>query len=61
MKEYKIHRLWKYSPPATHIPLNEIELNALAREGWRVVGFFDEDNLCVLLEREKETNNGLER
>lgn len=55
MKEYKVHLLWnknRISEGARE--LNEMELNRLAREGWEIVGFFDEDNLCVLLQREKE-------
>lgn len=62
MKEFKIHRLWRDSGVEGYsIYLNETELNDLARDGWEVVGFFDEDNLCVLLQREKENKNGLEK
>lgn len=62
MKEYKIHTLLsesRKSQPSRNI--NEFELNDLARDGWEVVGFFDKDNLCVLLQREKENKNGLEK
>lgn len=62
MKEYKIHRMWKTAGDFTNTRnLNESELNYLALDGWEVVGFFDDDNLCVLLQRDKENNNGLEK
>lgn len=62
MKEYKIHLLWsKNRQSANSRALNEYGLNRLAREGWEIVGFFDADNLCILLQREKEINNGLEK
>lgn len=62
MKEYKIHILWRESRKSQSArAINELELNGLARDGWEVVGFFDEDNLCVLLQREKENKNGLEK
>lgn len=62
MKEYKIHTLWRGSRKSQFTcTTNELELNDLARDGWEVVGFFGEDNLCVLLQREKENRNGLEK
>lgn len=62
MKEYKIHILWRESRESQSArTLNELELTKLSCDGWDVVGFFDKDNLCVLLQREKEDKNGLEK
>lgn len=62
MKEFMVHTLWHENRKSDSAKaLNEFELNRLSREGWEIVGFFDEDNLCVLLQRERENENGLEK
>lgn len=62
MKEFKVHTLWRESQKSYDARrLNEFELNRLSCEGWEIVGFFDKDNLCILLQRERENENGLEK